>query len=108
VGLAKGLGSSFYVSMGALFPHAGKKLQSITKTHKLPTPTIRANICHASLYESAVRAMRKKTEIKFPLAARNAKEAMVAPMVGSGGFCVWWDSGNWCLYRAILTHSCGA
>jgi hypothetical protein len=29
------------------------------------------------------------------LVARNANEAMVAPMVGSGGVCVWLESRVW-------------
>jgi hypothetical protein len=27
------------------------------------------------------------------LVARNTNEAVVVPMVGSGGLCVWWESG---------------
>jgi hypothetical protein len=33
------------------------------------------------------------------LVARNANEVMVVPIVGSGGVCVWWESGVW---RSVL------
>jgi hypothetical protein len=48
--------------------------------------------------------MRKKIE-EATLAARNTNEAMVAPMVGSGGICVWRESGVrrsvlcWCVWQ---------
>jgi hypothetical protein len=33
------------------------------------------------------------------LVARNPKDAIVVPMVGSGGVCVWWESG---VRRSVL------
>jgi hypothetical protein len=48
------------------------------------------------MYECAVRTMRKKLELILTVAtleARNGKEAVGTPMVGSGGICVWQESG---------------
>jgi hypothetical protein len=38
------------------------------------------------------------------LAARNVNEAMAAPMVGSGGVCVWRESG---VRRSVLCWCAG-
>jgi hypothetical protein len=75
---------------------------------KLSTNNIIANIRHAWLYECAVCAMRKKLKLSSEdgdSGRKKSKEAMVAPMVGSGGVCVWRESGVrrsglcWCVWQ---------
>jgi hypothetical protein len=56
------------------------------------TPDVTANDRHALLEGCAVRAMRKKLELVSTvtiLVEKNANDAKVAPMVRSGGVCVW-------------------
>jgi hypothetical protein len=76
-------------------------------SENLFTPNIIANVRHACLDECAVRAKRQKLKVltTATLAARNANEALVARMVGSGGVCVWRESGVrrsvlcWCVWQ---------
>jgi hypothetical protein len=74
----------------------------------LSTPNIIANVRHAWLDDCAVRAIRKKLKLIYDggtLSARHSNEAMMEPMVGSGGVCVWRDSGVrwpvlcWCVWQ---------
>jgi hypothetical protein len=54
--------------------------------------------------------MRKKSKLSSDVGdsgARNANEAMAAPMVGSVGVCIWWEYGvrKSVLCRCVLQES---
>jgi hypothetical protein len=57
---------------------------------QVSAPEVTANVRNVWLDECAVRAKRKKLKyilMVMTLVARNANEAIVAPMVWSGGVC---------------------